>query len=175
MISSKLAGHESACMNNGQLHGQFSLPIYSPIIKLHQVPGLPVRGWLVTSLGAGLQPYTQRPLGCCLAVGFSPPPPLPFSLTTMLPQTFMSSLRRASCVAKLMRRYMRSIALRVPSAANARLSSQHASTRFLTAGTMGFLGVVRVYIPIRFIPLASDLFGPSLLSRRASCQREYHY
>ena len=72
------------------------------------------------------------------------------------PQTSFFSVRYAGAKANLLRARMRSIPtaallLRVPSvAANARLSGQHASIRFLTIGTtvsIGLLGIVRVYIP----------------------------
>jgi hypothetical protein len=84
----------------------------------------------------------------------------------MFPQTSLFHPRYAGGVANLMRSRMRSIptvALRVPSAANARLSGGHyASTHFLTIGkavSMGLLGIVRVYI---HIPLSLPVcFGPA--------------
>lgn len=78
----------------------------------------------------------------------------------MFPPTSLFPVRYVGEVANLMRSRVRSIptaALRVPSAAaasaNARLSGQHASTRFLTIGkavSMGLLGVVRtcIHIPL---------------------------
>ncbi|KAI9448122.1 FMN-dependent dehydrogenase-domain-containing protein [Lactarius indigo] len=125
-------------------------------------PGLPVRGELWPA--SGQQSRTQSPLGRCLAVGFSPPPSLPFSLTAMSPQTSLFSLRCAGEVVNLMRFRMRSvfaIPLRVPSsAANARSSGRHASTRFLTMGgavSMGLLGVTAHSI---FNPLHLDTHEP---------------
>lgn len=68
-------------------------------------------------------------------------------------------MRYAGVVANLLRARMRFIptaALRVPSAAaNARLSGQHASIRFLTMGkaaSIGLLGIVRVYISYPSLP-----------------------
>ncbi|SRR6266702_3679799 len=123
-------------------------------------PGLPVRGGVEAS--PEQQSRTQRPLGPCLAVGFSPLPLFPFSLTAMSPQTSLFPLRYAGGVANLMRSRMRSIPtvpLRVPSAANARLSGRHASPRFLTMGkavSMGLLGAVRIHsypsLPVCFGP-----------------------
>ena len=100
--------------------------------------------------------HTQR---CLLAASrLGSLPSLPFlSLTAMFPpQTSFFSVRYAGAKANLLRARMRSIPtaallLRVPLvAANARLSGQHASIRFLTMGkavSIGLLGIVRVYIP----------------------------
>lgn len=120
--------------------------------------------------------HTQR---CLLAASrLGSLPSLPFlSLTAMFPpQTSFFSVRYAGAKANLLRARMRSIPtaallLRVPSvAANARLSGQHASIRFLTIGTtvsIGLLGIVRVYISYSL----SVCFGPSLWAS-LSCMDE---
>lgn len=104
----------------------------------------------------------------------------------MFPPTSLFPVRYVGEVANLMRSRMRSLptaALRVPSAAvaaNARLSGQHASIRFLTIGkavSMGLLGVVRacIHIPL-FRSLRRTTLGLAVLDGLEDCQRrECHY
>ncbi|KAH9049132.1 FMN-dependent dehydrogenase-domain-containing protein [Lactarius hengduanensis] len=81
----------------------------------------------------------------------------------MSPQTSLFPLRCAGGVANLMRsrtRLVLTVPLRIPSAANARSSGRHASTRFLTIGRAVSMGLLGVTVHAIFNPLRLDTHEP---------------